>query len=134
MRNGRGARRLDADSPLRAVANPPHELTARRVDVVAAGLADRSHVALVDQRLLERKDARARAGAELGAGERVPRNELNWMAATRGERVAAESLTPSSITNANVTNRAVPSIATHVEERSVLAVDQGSRAARRRCT
>ena len=102
---------MDADRPLRAVADAPHELTARRVDVVAAGLADRRHVALVDQRLLERKDSRARTGAELGAGERVPGNEVEFArhaANTGGER-------------ARVPGRIVDSVEHHVFERDEIA-------------
>ncbi len=69
FRARRASRAPDADRaqpPLRAVLDLAGELAAGGVDVVAARLADRRHEAGVDQHLLERDDALARAGAELG--------------------------------------------------------------------
>ena len=78
-----GARRVRGDghdaggeAALGAVLHLPGQLSARGVDVVAARLADRGDAARVLQRLLEPQDALARRHGELGARERVERDQV----------------------------------------------------------
>ena len=65
------------DPPARAaIEHLACELSACRVDVLAAGFAHGGHDAGVDERFLERQYSAARAGAELRPGERIERNEI----------------------------------------------------------
>src|SRR5438046_10437552 len=69
-------RNARAEPALGAVVDPSGELTAGRVDVVAARPAHGRDDAGVHEALLERHDALARRSRELGARERVERKEI----------------------------------------------------------
>src|SRR5512134_3344708 len=73
----RGVRHEMHAQPARdPVVHLSRELPACGVDVVASRLADRRRHAGLDQGMLERADALARARPELGAGERIERNQV----------------------------------------------------------
>ena len=72
--------------PLRAVLHAAGELAARGVDVLAARLADRRDRPASISISLEREDPRARARPELGAGERVERNQVELARDVADER------------------------------------------------
>src|SRR5207248_2992437 len=72
----RRGRRMNSYATARAVLHPAGELSACRVDVIAARFADRGHEARIDQRLLEGEDPGTRTGCKRRAGKRIPWNEI----------------------------------------------------------